>query len=65
MCDPEGNGLESLMGVFRLPNSDIRVKEVSFQLSGFIWCPCLWLSCLRTYGHMCFDRVYNGYFSSS
>ncbi len=27
MCDPEGNGLESMMGVFRLPNVDIRVSE--------------------------------------
>ena len=25
MCDPDGSGLESLMGVFRLPNEDIRV----------------------------------------
>eukprot|EP00794_Sanderia_malayensis_P007811 gene7810-8657_t len=24
MCDPEGNGLDSLMGVFRLPNVDVR-----------------------------------------
>lgn len=32
MCDAEGNGLESLMGVFRLPNADIRVRRLYFSL---------------------------------
>eukprot|EP00795_Rhopilema_esculentum_P004459 gene4459-20702_t len=34
MCDAEGNGLESLMGVFRLPNTDVRagIIETLFQV---------------------------------
>ena len=41
MCDAEGNGLESLMGVFRLPNADVRVglkfvPSLSFNLCKYL-----------------------------
>ena len=26
MCDPDGNNLESFLGVFQLPNTDMRVS---------------------------------------
>ena len=37
MCDAEGNGLESLMGVFRLPNREVRVcmLPVSYSIVVF------------------------------
>ena len=35
MCDAEGNGLESLMGVFRLPNREIRVCVLCVSYSIF------------------------------
>ena len=49
MCDPEGNGLESLMGVFRLPNSDIRVREFSFSVE---WCYMEFISLVIMFTHI-------------
>ena len=40
MCDAEGNGLESLMGVFKLPNVDIRVCVFYFSTIIDSFTPC-------------------------
>ena len=50
MCDAEGNGLESLMGVFRLPNADVRV--CAFCLTSISLSPLL-----EFYQYSYFDRL--------